>query len=383
MSTNILRDEILSLATKLVSVNSISGEEGPCAKILLEYFSAKGVNARLEEVQPGRWNVVAHVPGTNPTLLFNGHTDMVDVVDGWTTPDPFKLETKGDWMIGAGLANMKGALTAQAVATALVASSDETHSEIIFTGVVGECSDLGVGTLKFLENGGAADFAIVGEPTSLLAQTSHTGTYQARIDFTGVPVHIGDYEPGFNAVEAASEFVLGVRDTTELPQGSGLFEGTPMAMAGQMSGGFYPQIAAPSSSVWVDVRAPSGTTQDALENHMDAVAARSIHSSRSSWRRTTLGYAPAYSMAPVAIPLLETLENVFAQVTGNVLKRGFANPGNRFFFTDAAHLEAGGIPSLVFGPGKWVPGPDEKISIEDVSVFANLLNQFAHSTVRK
>lgn len=380
MDTASVRNEIISLANQLVATNSVSGNEGPCAETLLNYFQDKSVESRLQEVEPGRYNLVARVPGMKPTLLFNGHTDMVDVVDGWTTNDPFKLETDGDWMLGAGMANMKGSLAAQAVATAIIASSNTNHSEVIFTAVVGECSDLGLGTLRFLQEGGTADFAIVGEPTGMLAQTSHTGTYEARIDFNGLPVHIGDYVPGVNAVETASEFVLAVRDTSVLNQGSGLFAGSPRVMAGRMTGGFYPQIAAPSASVWVDIRIPIGTTQNELENYIDSIATKCCLTEHSSFKRTSLAYEPAYLMSESGTEFLKQIDYAFTDVTGKNLSTGFVIPSNRFFATDAAHLEAAGIPSIVLGPGVWMPGPDEKISIKEACEYAQVLILVAHKT---
>jgi acetylornithine deacetylase len=380
MDTASVRNEIISLANQLVATNSVSGNEGPCAETLLNYFQDKSVESRMQEVEPGRYNLVARVPGMKPTLLFNGHTDMVDVVDGWTTNDPFKLETDGDWMLGAGMANMKGSLAAQAVATAIIAASNANHSEVIFTAVVGECSDLGLGTLRFLEKGGTADFAIVGEPTGMLAQTSHTGTYEARIDFNGLPVHIGDYVPGVNAVETASEFVLAVRDTSVLNQGSGLFAGSPRVMAGRMTGGFYPQIAAPSASVWVDIRIPIGTTQNELENYIDSIATKCCLTEHSSFKRTSLAYEPAYLMSESGTEFLKQIDYAFTDVTGKNLSTGFVIPSNRFFATDAAHLEAAGIPSIVLGPGVWMPGPDEKISIKEACEYAQVLILVAHKT---
>jgi len=380
MDTASVRNEIISLANQLVATNSVSGNEGPCAETLLNYFQDKSVESRLQEVEPGRYNLVARVPGMKPTLLFNGHTDMVDVVDGWTTNDPFKLETDGDWMLGAGMANMKGSLAAQAVATAIIASSNTNHSEVIFTAVVGECSDLGLGTLRFLQEGGTADFAIVGEPTGMLAQTSHTGTYEARIDFNGLPVHIGDYVPGVNAVETASEFVLAIRDTSRLNQGSGLFAGSPRVMAGRMTGGFYPQIAAPSASVWVDIRIPIGTTQNELENYIDSIATKCCLTEHSSFKRTSLAYEPAYLMSESGTEFLKQIDYAFTDVTGKNLSTGFVIPSNRFFATDAAHLEAAGIPSIVLGPGVWMPGPDEKISIKEACEYAQVLILVAHKT---
>lgn len=283
-------------------------------------------------------------------------------------------------MLGAGMANMKGSLAAQAVATAIIASSNTNHSEVIFTAVVGECSDLGLGTLRFLQEGGTADFAIVGEPTGMLAQTSHTGTYEARIDFNGLPVHIGDYVPGVNAVETASEFVLAVRDTSVLNQGSGLFAGSPRVMAGRMTGGFYPQIAAPSASVWVDIRIPIGTTQNELENYIDSIATKCCLTEHSSFKRTSLAYEPAYLMSESGTEFLKQIDYAFTDVTGKNLSTGFVIPSNRFFATDAAHLEAAGIPSIVLGPGVWMPGPDEKISIKEACEYAQVLILVAHKT---
>ena len=71
MDTASLRNEIISLANQLVATNSVSGNEGPCAETLLNYFQDKSVESRLQEVEPGRYNLVARVPGMKPTLLFN------------------------------------------------------------------------------------------------------------------------------------------------------------------------------------------------------------------------------------------------------------------------------------------------------------------------
>jgi len=87
-----LRDELLSLTARLVETNSVTGREGPCAETLLDYFKSKSIHAELEEVQPGRWNLIARVPGTGTTLLFNGHTDMVDVIEA---PLSWSSETTG------------------------------------------------------------------------------------------------------------------------------------------------------------------------------------------------------------------------------------------------------------------------------------------------
>jgi len=85
-------------------------------------------------------------------------------------------------------------------------------------------------------------------------------------------------------------------------------------------------------------------------------------------------------MSQSGTELLIQIEYAFKNVTGENLTTGFVTPSNRFFATDAAHLEAAGIPSIVIGPGTWMPGPDEKISIKEACDYAQTLILLAHKT---
>jgi acetylornithine deacetylase len=301
--------------------------------------------------------------------------DMVDTVDGWSTADPYRLELVDGAMVGTSVANMKAGLAAMAVATAHTWGAGAR--DVAFLGVVGECSELGLGTKHYLQSGGSARFAIVGEPTGMLAQKTHTGTYQARVSFTGLALHTGESERGINAVEAAARFALDVREAELAPAGEGPFEGTPRAMPGRIAGGFYAQISAPEASVWVDVRIPPGVDEKQIESAIEAVAEQAAGSVSAGWQRESLAFEPAYSMSFEAQPFVDRLAASYRRAVGSDLGFGFIAPANRFFATDAAHLEAAGVPSLVFGPGRWTVGPDESVSLDEVADYAATLEDLA------
>src|SRR5688572_3234879 len=74
--------EVVELAAELVRIPSHPGverREERVARALAEWLEARGVAARLDEVAPGRPNLVATVRGAAPGwhLLLCGHTDTV------------------------------------------------------------------------------------------------------------------------------------------------------------------------------------------------------------------------------------------------------------------------------------------------------------------
>ena len=65
-----------------VQVKSETGDEGPGSIFLADLLRREGFDPTLDEIEPGRPNVYAHVAGvTNRgrSLLFNGHTDTIPI----------------------------------------------------------------------------------------------------------------------------------------------------------------------------------------------------------------------------------------------------------------------------------------------------------------
>jgi succinyl-diaminopimelate desuccinylase len=82
--TAIDRDALVAFAQELVRVESVNDpergrSEAPAAALVERQMRAFGWEPAVEEVEPGRPNVVAVLDGgePGPTLLFEGHTDVV------------------------------------------------------------------------------------------------------------------------------------------------------------------------------------------------------------------------------------------------------------------------------------------------------------------
>ena len=87
-----------------------AGSERPAAEYVAERLAEAGLEPTLVEAAPGRTNVIARVPGTDPdrsALLVHGHLDVVGAdPSGWTHP-PFAAEIAEDCVWGRGAVDMK------------------------------------------------------------------------------------------------------------------------------------------------------------------------------------------------------------------------------------------------------------------------------------
>ena len=77
--------------------DSMQGHEGAVADWILRFFEAAGIRAEKQECAPGRYNVIAELPGRHAgkTILFSGHIDTVPPGDKslWQFP-PFSAQKK-------------------------------------------------------------------------------------------------------------------------------------------------------------------------------------------------------------------------------------------------------------------------------------------------
>ena len=103
-SVTINPERMLRLASDLVRIPSENppGHEADVAEFLVNYFRAIGIEPTVQELSPGRPNVLVSFQGQEPGphLIFNGHTDVVPPGPGWTV-DPYGAEVRdGPCMAG-------------------------------------------------------------------------------------------------------------------------------------------------------------------------------------------------------------------------------------------------------------------------------------------
>jgi acetylornithine deacetylase len=185
-SENVRERDVVSLAEKLVSIPSFTGEETALARFLEEYFAERGYDVEMQEVERGRLQPVARLKGAGGgrSLMLNGHMD----VDALTldAKDPFTCDREGTKLWGWGLWNMKGGLTSMIIAAEAVRESGVSlKGDLILTPVVGELQG-GVGTSYLLEHGIRADMGIVPEPWGAhIIITKHAGMVQLAVNIKG------------------------------------------------------------------------------------------------------------------------------------------------------------------------------------------------------
>src|SRR3990170_2122416 len=107
------RGDPVALARAMVRIPSVNpvlvpggAGEAVLAQACRGWMEGWGLEARVVEVAPGRFNVVATLAGSGPTLLLNGHLDTVGV-EGMTV-SAFGAEMVDGRILGRGSCDMKG-----------------------------------------------------------------------------------------------------------------------------------------------------------------------------------------------------------------------------------------------------------------------------------
>jgi succinyl-diaminopimelate desuccinylase len=169
------REEVISLTQQLVRIPSVyrpgveGGNEEKVAHFVADYLRSLGIEVHVEEVEPGRPNVIGIIDSGKPgkTLLFEGHTDVVTEGDrdSWTL-DPFGAHIIGGRMYGRGTNDTKGNLACMITAVHSVLQDEEEWSGKIILCIPCDEEGMMIGIKHFIKQGWADDVdgAIICEP---------------------------------------------------------------------------------------------------------------------------------------------------------------------------------------------------------------------------
>ena len=212
------RDALVEMMRDLIELPSPTGSEGPVGDYLAGRFAALGLEVELQEVEPGRNNVIARRqgPASGPSVLLLGHMDSAP---GIGRPSAQMLD--GGWMAGLGASNMKSAFPCYWMAARMLKEAGvRLGGELLVAGVVGEIERAPVGAhqgagvrgsghgARYLASHGLMpDFVINGEPTGLRVQTANCGYMFVRLTTHGVTQHSAYRRHGVDAI-ASMERVL-------------------------------------------------------------------------------------------------------------------------------------------------------------------------------
>jgi acetylornithine deacetylase/succinyl-diaminopimelate desuccinylase len=331
----------------------------------------------------GRLSLVAALPHPDgprdrPTLIINGHLDVVPVTAEAWTRDPFDPHVEDGRLYGRGSADMKGGIAAAICALSVLERSGRTPAcDIVFHLVADEERGGRLGTGALLEAGLIrGDACLVPEPTDLELCVAERGLLQGRLTVRGRPGHGSRPREAVSAIEHAARLVLALHAADFGDQDHPLL-GRPTANVGTISGGDALNTVAESCVIGLDRRVlPGATESGAVAEVVAKIEGAGVAGLNYAFEVDTFGEASEMSADE---PWVKQVGAAVERATGR-------QPGviGMSFTTDARFVRnQAGIPTVVCGPGavEQAHGNDEWVAVsrlaDATAAYAELLANFA------
>ncbi|MFB6155670.1 MAG: ArgE/DapE family deacylase [Haloferacaceae archaeon] len=390
-------DEMRETVETFLSYRSLPGAEEPAQRWLLDELSDRGFETY--EWQPDRDVLAAHPsfppletlelddrpsvagvlelgdPDDGPTVVLNGHADVVPVEEASWSRDAFDPWWDGDRLYGRGALDMKSGLVACVFAALSVAErTDDLDGRIVVESVVGE-EEGGVGAASAA---GAnpypfdRDAAIIAEPTGLDLVVASEGSLMKRLTLYGRSAHAANrWEgesvlPHFERVRQAFRSLERERaERVRHPLYEAYDNPWPVNFGTVNAGSWHSSVPAELTSELRIGVAPQETVRE-VEAQFEARLADVV--AADDWLSA---HPPDFERFSVQFEGSEVdrSEPIVEAVAGAVRERGTSPTYEGLTGgTDARHYLEAGIPTVVFGPGSsgTAHQPDEYVTWSEV-----------------
>jgi acetylornithine deacetylase len=373
----VARSDAVALTRELVRIDSRNPSlvargpgEANVAQALASVLDAWGFRVEVVDAAPGRPNVIARIgtPGGR-TLMFNGHLDVVGI-DGMTH-DPWSADANGhaDRIYGRGSSDMKAGIAAMCAAAARAGES-ALDGEIIVAAVADEEYE-SIGTRSLIERGVRADAAIVTEPTRLAIMPAHLGFVWASVTTYGRAAHGSRWDIGVDAIRHAGILLaeLDRMDDEELPTRTHALLGRPSVHASLISGGTGMSTYPDSCTVRIERRTIPGESPESVRRELESACSRARARQPKFRANVDVTFAQEPSDVSVDAPIVRALRGALDASGETARIEGMTA------WTDAALLNAAGIPAICFGPGdiSLAHAAEEWVSVSEIERATNVL----------
>jgi acetylornithine deacetylase len=318
--------------------------EGEAARTLATALEAWGFRVQLQDVLPGRPNVLARIgPAAGPVLMFNGHLDVVGV-EGMAHA-PFDGASRHGRLYGRGASDMKGGVAAMCAA-AWRAARDGLGHEIVIAAVVDEELE-SAGTRALVRQGIRADACIVTEPTRLAIAPAHRGFTWTEVTVHGRAAHGSRYDVGIDAIRHAGLLLAELHriDGDVLVRTTHPLLGHSSLHAASISGGAGWSTYPDRCVVGVERRTLPGETPDDAVREMERACAAISDATPGFRAEVRHVFSQLPSDVPVHAPVVAALRRAMEDCGEPAAIDGLSA------WTDAALFNAAGIPAICYGPG--------------------------------
>ncbi len=366
---HITSDNLRQSLKEMVDTASPTGEEGEMASLIADRFRTMGLRVSLQEVNPGRPNVVAVLEGEGDgaNLLFTGHMDTSYRGDeDYLTEKGYKAKTVyGDGFIwGLGASNMKSGLASMLAAIDAIAKEGiPLKGDITFGAVVGEIekdqieefqgtgyNGYGIGTRHLVTHGVMGDFAILAEPTGLMVSNANLGVIWVKITVRGTVSHSAfTHDPSVvNAVTDLHKVQAAVEEWRRDYMDRNVSQGErPTVLVSAVRGGLPWRLSRNpiEASLYLDIRTIPGQTADQVKRELRALLGRvKGNGGPAAELDFYVNDPPAY--IPPNHPVVAAMRRAHAEETGRDHEPILRRPAS-----DSAHTNRYDVPTCVYGPG--------------------------------
>lgn len=346
----------IDLLRRLVQIDSVNptlvpggrGEQ-EIASFVARVLGDAGIETRLQEVAPGRPNVIGRLPGSGEgrTLVLNAHLDTVSVQG---MDDPFSGRVANGKLFGRGAWDTKGGLAAGLTALlALNTNQSSLRGDIVLVGAMDE-EYASLGTQALLEDV-QADGCVILEPTGLDLWVAHGGFAWVEVETHGVTAHGSLPQKGVDAITKMGLFLTELEEVRQRLRREKTFHHPlggdrmhPSLHASVIEGGREWSSYPDRCLLRLERRMiPNEMIEDVeteLEGLVSSLAARDPQF-KAEWRMSMV--RPPWQAEQG--PLLAALGRACEEELGHSPARATG-----LMWTDAALMQQAGIPSVIFGP---------------------------------
>ncbi|MGG1663983.1 M20 family metallopeptidase [Brevibacillus sp. NRS-1366] len=362
--------EAVNFLRELIAINSVNppGAETAVAEAIRDHLAAAGLSAELDEVEPGRSNVLSALTGTGAegeeqrVLVFSGHLDTVPTGNIPWQHDPFGGERVGNKLYGRGTTDMKGGVAAMVLAMEyLHRAGVKLQGTLRFVGTVGEEVDcLGAKAVASKGQVNDATAMVISEPSTNRPFIAHKGALWLEAVTYGKTAHGSMPDQGVNAITAMARFIH------ELESYSFTYEhhpllGSPTMNIGVIQGGVKTNVVPDQCTLTLDIRTVPGQEHALITGDLHKLLAQVCEPLGAQCEIRVSNDLPAVTTAKEH-PFIQLSQETIKNLWGTDVPVSGVN-----YYTDASiygpHL---GVPILIYGPGEptLAHQPDEWIEID-------------------
>lgn len=360
-----MEEHIYDLTSRLVAVPTHESE-AEAQELIASWLERCGFDCRLDEIAPGRTNLVARRGSSGGTFLCS-HVDTHPPHDH---PDPFTCRRQGEVLVGRGVLDAKGQIAA------LVAAVEAEPAAPVLVAITCDEEGGGLGSERISLPDGpwSTEGGVVLEPTDFTVCTAQAGHVDVHVEVSGTPGHAYAGAETGSPVHAVLAVVEELETTAFLRTRHPLL-GRPRSNIGRLIGGEHPWRTPARASVDVTLGVNPGT--DLAEAEAEVRARLDEVARRWGARGTSFLYEVVDSSEP-----FELADSLPVALRLAKAANAPVAPAGMPSWTDAGHLLAKhGVPCVVFGAGELGPAHSdhEWVRLSDLARLGEVLRRLITS----